>query len=313
VTPGTEEVTMRLVTRADMDGVTCAVLISQFERIERFLFIHPQDITDRNVEIGPEDILANVPYHPACGMWFDHHAHTADGGGPPGGFRGAYRVAPSTARVVYEHYGWEKLLQFEELVRETDRLDSADLSPSDVTDPQGYLRLGFTLDGRTGLGAFEDYALTVFDLLRRATPVKKVLEHPAVQRRWEQIREADATFRQALVDHSRVDGNVVVTDLRGVEPLPVGNRFLVYVLFPEVNVSVRVHWGPGRRFVVAALGHSIFNRTCKADLGELASRYGGGGHRGAASTPLPVELADQRLEAIVAELRGLSAHPAREG
>lgn len=301
--PAAEEVTMRLVTRADMDGVTCAVLISHFERIEQFLFIHPQDVTDRKVEIGPDDILANVPYHPACGLWFDHHAHTAAGGGPPGGFRGAHRVAPSTARVVYEHYGWEKLLPFEELVLETDRLDSADLSPADITEPQGYLRLGFTLDSRTGLGAFEDYALTVFDLLRRATPVEKVLEHPAVQRRWQQIRDGDAAFRQALVDHSRVEGNVVVTDLRGVDPIPVGNRFLVYAVFPVVNASVRVHWGPGRQFVVAALGHSIFNRTCRTDLGELAARYGGGGHRGAASTPLPVDQADRALAEIVGELR----------
>lgn len=293
---------MRLVTRADMDGMTCAVLISQFERIEDFLFIHPQDITDRRVTIGPEDILANVPYHPACGMWFDHHAHTA-GGGPPALFKGAFRVAPSTARVVYDHYGWEKLLPFEELVRETDRMDSADLSPADVTDPQGYVRLGFTLDSRTGLGAFEDYALTVFDLLRRGTPIGKILEHPAVQRRWQQIREGDAAFREALVQHSRLEGNVVVTDLRGVDPLPVGNRFLVYAAFPEANVSVRVHWGPGRRFVVAALGHSIFNRTCQSDLGELAARHGGGGHRRAASTPLPVEQADLKIEEIIAELR----------
>lgn len=293
---------MRLVTRADMDGMTCAVLISQFERIERFLFIHPQDITDRKVEIGPEDILANVPYHPACGMWFDHHAHTA-GGGPPEGFRGAFKVAPSTARVVYDHYGWEQLVQFEDLIRETDRMDSAELSPSEITDPQGYIRLGFTLDSRTGLGAFEDYALTVFDLLRRGTAIEKILGHPAVERRWQQIREGDAAFRQALVDHSRLEGNVIVTDLRDVDPVPVGNRFLVYAVFPDVNVSVRVHWGPGRRFVVAALGHSIFNRTCRTDLGDLAARHGGGGHRRAASTPLPVGDADRALAEIVAELR----------
>ncbi len=294
---------MRVVTRADMDGLTSAVLISQFETVDRFLFIHPQDITDRRVEIGPDDILVNVPYHPSCGMWFDHHAHTAGGLRPPAGFRGAYRVAPSTARVVYDHYGWERLVRFEELVRETDRVDAADLTPSDVTDPRGYVRLGFTLDGRTGLGAFEDYALTVFELLRKGTAVDRILEHPAVKRRWQQIREGDELFRQALLAHSRQEGNVVVTDFRELDHPPVGNRFLVYALFPDANVSLRLHWGPGRRFVVAAMGHSIFNRTCQTDLGELAERNGGGGHRRAASTPLGLDNVEVKIGAIVAELR----------
>jgi hypothetical protein len=295
---------MRMVTRGDMDGLVCAVLISQFVPIESFLLIHPQDITDRKVEIGPDDVLANVPFHPNCGMWFDHHAHSAKAELPPEGFPGAWGRAPSTARLVYEHYGaWEKLLAFEELVRETDRMDSAELSPEEIENPQRFMRLGFTLDARTGLGAFQDYVLTVFDLLRHRQAIEKVLDHPAVRRRWHQIQEGDANFRQALQEHSRVDGNVVITDFRALDPVPVGNRFLIYALFPKVNVSLRLHWGPRRQFVVAALGHSIFDRSCNTDVGELAARYGGGGHRAAASVPLPVAQADELAGRIVEELK----------
>ena len=294
---------MRLVTRGDMDGLTCAVLLSQFEPIDEFLLIHPQDITDKRVEIKPGDILANVPYHPSCAMWFDHHTHTATYQELPKDFKGKWGKAPSTARLVYDYYGWEKLVRFEELVRETDRMDSADLTPEDVTDPKGYIRLGFTLDSRTGLGAFQDYMLTLFDLLRKGTPIDKVLEHSAVKRRWVQIQEGDAEFRKALVEHSREDGNVVVTDFRDIKHVPVGNRFLVYALFPKVNVSVRIHWGPNRSFVVAALGHSIFNRTCPVDVGQLAARFGGGGHRGAASVPLAPDKAEALLGEIIAALK----------
>jgi len=295
---------MRIVTRGDMDGLSCAVIISLHEKVDGFLLIHPQDITDRRVEIRPTDILANVPYHPNCAMWFDHHMHTATYSELPEGFRGVFGEAPSTARLVYEFYGGAaKLPQLEELVRQTDRMDSADLTPGDVTDPRGYILLGFTIDSRTGLGAFEDYMMTLLDLLRRTVPVEEVLAHPAVSRRVQTMRDADREFRKALLDHSRVDGNVVLTDLRDLTRPPVGNRFLVYALFPDVNVSLRVHWGPERKFAVAVLGHSIFNRSCATDVGLMAARFGGGGHRGAASVPLPLGEAEGRIAEIVAELK----------
>ncbi len=295
---------MRIVTRGDMDGLTSAVIISLHEQVDGFLLIHPQDITSRRVKILSTDILVNVPFYPGCALWFDHHPHTATYAQPPKEFKGAFGEAPSAARLVYEYYGGKaKMPELEELVRETDRMDSADLSPADVTDPQGYIRLGFTLDSRTGLGAFEDYMLTLLDLLRHHAPVAEILEHPAVARRWQKIRAADEDFRRALVDFSKVYGNVVVTDLRPLDPPPVGNRFLVYALFPDVNVSVRVHWGPRREFAVAVVGHSIFNRTCATNVGELAARFGGGGHRGAGSIPLMVAEADAKLAEIVAELK----------
>lgn len=293
---------MRLVTRADLDGLACAVLISKNEQIDSIELIHPQDITDGHAEIGPEDVLANVPYHPACAMWFDHHQHTATPAAPPKDFKGVFGEAPSAARLVYEYYGGEEAMpQYAELVRETDRLDSASLAAEDIERPERYILLGFTLDGRTGLGAFRSYFLALVDLLLKGIGIEAILDTPEVQIRREVLEEQDATFRQALQEHSRVVGNVVVTDFRDLERVPVGNRFLVYALFPEVNVSVRLQWGPERRFQVATLGHSVLNRTCNTDVGELAARYGGGGHRGAGSIPL-MDDPDQQVQMILAEL-----------
>jgi hypothetical protein len=293
---------MRLVTRGDLDGLTCAVLLSVNEDITGLSLIHPQDISDGRADIRADDIIANLPYHPNCALWFDHHLHTAT---PhvPAGFKGAFAQAPSAARLVYEYYGGEAAMpQFAELVRETDRLDSANLTPGDVLDPQGYIKLGFTIDGRTGIGHFEDYFLRLVDLLKNETPIDQVLDDPAVRARCMLIESENQHFCTTLREHSRVDGNVVITDFRALDHTPIGNRFLIYALYPEVNVSARIHWGPDRKFPLLILGHSIFRRTCKTNVGELAARYGGGGHRGAGSIPL-IEEPDQQIQMIVGELK----------
>lgn len=295
---------MRVVTRGDMDGLTGSVIVSLNETVDDIELIHPQDVTEDRVEIHEDDVLINVPYHPDCGLWFDHHAHTATYPKPPKKFKGLYRIAPSAAGLVYEYYGGpEAMPDFEELVRQTDRLDSADLRPGDVISPQDYIQLGFTIDGRTGIGQFRDYFLTLFDLLRKATPIDEVLAHPAVAQRCRQITRQQEAFREALETHSRLEGNVIVTDFRPLDEPPVGNRFLVYAVFPSANVSIRLHWGPRRETVVAVVGHSIFDRSCATDVGELAARFGGGGHRGAGSVPIEPENVDRVVEALIDELR----------
>ena len=294
---------MRLVTRGDLDGLTCATLISLNAEVDAVTLIHPQDITENRFDVGPDDILANLPYHPACALWFDHHMHTATPAAPPPDFEGAFGPAPSAARLVYDYYGGEAAMPaYAELVRETDRLDSAELTPQDVIDPRRWIQLGFTIDGRTGLGAFEGYFLLLLDMLVRQRPVEEILAHPEVARRCRVMADSDAEFQEALRVHSRVDGNVILTDFRGLDRVPVGNRFLVYALYPQANVSLRLHWGPNRQYPMLVLGHSIFNRTCRTNVGELAARYGGGGHRGAASIPLMDE-PEQQIRLVLAELK----------
>lgn len=298
---------MRLVTRGDLDGLTSAVIITMKERVDEILLVHPQDITDRKVDIRPDDILVNLPYDPRAAVWYDHHLLTESNQKPPDSFRGRYRIAPSAARLVYEDYLEKEpndpaLLRLASLVDDTDRLDAAQLTPEDVEHPAGHILLGYTIDSRTGLGQFDGYFRKLVDWLK-TMPVDDVLEQPEVRERVQRIHNEQDAFRQLLQRNSFQLTNVVVTDLREVQALPAGNRFLVYSLFPEANVSVRVHWGPSHGTVIAAVGHSIFNRTCKTSVGELMSRYGGGGHRGAGTCVLPLDTAADSIDEILFELQ----------
>jgi hypothetical protein len=295
---------MRLVTRGDLDGLTCAVLITSCEEIEEIVLMHPQDITDQRMAILDDDIMANLPYDKGCGKWFDHHLLTESNQRPPQTFDGRYGLAPSAARMVYEYYlGANPGIQkYERLLAETDRLDSALLNLDDVLDPKDYILLGYTLDPRTGLGAYEDYFLRLVTWLK-AKPLEEILATPEVQERVRRIREQDARFRQVTVERSRQDGNVIFTDLRDVSPMPVGNRFIVYTLFPQANISLRVHWGPSHEHVAAAVGHSIFNRTSRTNVGELMSKYGGGGHRGAGTCLFLAARADALIAEMVATMK----------
>ncbi|HEY8848173.1 MAG TPA: exopolyphosphatase [Thermoanaerobaculia bacterium] len=298
---------MRLVTRGDLDGLTSAVIITLKEPIDEIALIHPQDITDKKVAIRPDDILSNVPYDPRCGLWFDHHLLTDSNEKPPANFKGRYRVAPSAARLVSEYY-MEKnpkdpdLMRLSKLVDETDRLDAAQLTPDDVENPRDYILLGYTIDSRTGLGSFEQYFHKLVKWLQTMS-IREVLEQPEVKERVQRIRNEQEDFRRLLQRNSFQLHNVVITDLREIDRLPAGNRFIIYTLFPETNVSLRVHWGPAHQSVIAAVGHSIFNRTCKTSVGELMSRYGGGGHRGAGTCVLPIDSAAEAIDEILFELQ----------
>jgi nanoRNase/pAp phosphatase (c-di-AMP/oligoRNAs hydrolase) len=292
---------MRLVTRGDMDGLACAVLITEMEEIESIELIHPQDVTDKRFIVRDTDIIANLPYHPECGVWFDHHVLTDSNEKPPPKFKGMYRQAPSTARVILEYYNSPKLNRFEQLVAETDRLDSATLKVDDVLSPQGYILIGYTIDPRTGLGRFEEYFLSLVDAFRNST-IEQILKMPEVQERIERMKNQWEEFKELTLKHSKMYRNVVVTDFRNVERIPVGNRFLIYTLFPDANVSVRIHWGPKKQHVAVVVGHAIFNRTCKVNIGELMSDYGGGGHYGAGSAVLWEESAEQTINEIIERL-----------
>ncbi len=293
---------MRLITRGDLDGLACAVIITHHEKISEFLLVHPQDVSDRKIDVHNDDIIANLPYHPDCGLWFDHHLLTSPNRRPAGAFKGRYEQAPSAALLVWEHFGKDP--RFASLVEETNRLDSAQLTEDDVLRPQDYILLGYTIDSRTGLGAFEVYFRQCVEWVK-TLPIAEVLEQPMVADRVQRLQKEDRNFRQALLESSRLDGNVVFTDFRSEVLLPIGNRFLVYTLFPKANVSVRVHWGPDREFVVVAVAHSIFDRTCKTAVGELMAQYGGGGHRGAGSAPIPTSEADDKIAEIVAALKSV--------
>jgi hypothetical protein len=295
---------MRLVTRGDLDGLTCAVFITSAETIDEIALVHPQDITDRRFTVRGDDILANLPYMEGCAKWFDHHLLTETNQRPPAAFDGRYGLAPSAARMVYEYYmpARPDLKRYERLLAEVDRLDSAQLNIDDVLEPRDYILLGYTLDPRTGLGTFHDYFLDLVSRLK-TMPIAEIMKLPEVEERVQRIREQDARFREITLRKSKLDGNVVFSDFRDQSPSPVGNRFLVYTLYPLANISLRVHRAPSPENVAAAAGHSIFNRTSRTNVGALMARYGGGGHRGAGTCLLPAAQADTKITEMIAAMK----------
>lgn len=293
---------MRLVTRGDLDGATAAVLITTMEKIYSIELIHPQDITDKKFAITGNDILANLPYHPYCAMWFDHHELTESNEKPPENFRGKHAIAPSVSRVIYDYYSSDKLKKYEYLVAETDRFDSAQLTMEDITDPKGVILLGFTIDSRSGIGRFNKYFVDLVTWLK-TIPIEMVLLQPAVMERVKLLRENNSAFLNILKENSRQDGNVVITDLRSLNRAPIGNRFLIYTLFPDTNVSIRIQWGPEKKFLAVTLGHNIFNRTSRSNCGQICSDFGGGGHKGAGACPLKPEKADAQIAEIIQRLK----------
>jgi hypothetical protein len=312
---------MRLVTRADFDGLVCGALITKFEKIDSYLFVEPKFMQDGLVEIRSGDIIANLPYHPNCTLWFDHHITNTtpqyDRPIMPG--KGGFRLAPSAARVVCEYYtelstrqpaagsgalGPKEILSFlgtermKFLLQEADKIDGGKLSKDDVLNPQGYVLISMTTDG-THAGD-EPYWLRVIELLREET-LESMLNDPEVKRRCQRVLDEQDKLRKILLERTTLRGNVIYVDLRGIKEVPEGNRFLIFTLFPQGNIQVKITDDTQRENTTAiSVGYNIFNPTSKVNVGELLQRYGGGGHKVVGSSRVPNDNAEQAIKEIVA-------------
>ncbi|MDR0867911.1 MAG: exopolyphosphatase [Planctomycetota bacterium] len=295
---------MRIVTRGDFDGLSSSVFVSLCEDIREVRFVHPKDAQDGKVSADAEDIVINLPYIQGCGLWFDHHVSEVGHSPKEGAYKGRFEIAPSCARVIYNYYKAKhagKFAHLLDLLEATDRLDSAQLTVEDVTHPQGWILLGLTLDPRSGLGPeFRKYFRWLVEYIKEL-PLEKVINHPEVKRRTDRIRYEQEAFRDLLAAHSSQSGKVIMTDFRELVEKPVGNRFLIYTMYPDANVEMRIFRGFNGS-VVIAVGKSIFNRTCKVNIGEMLRNYGGGGHDGAGTTQVPSEDADHFIKEIADKL-----------
>ena len=306
---------MRLITRSDFDGLVCAVLLHQVESIDSVEFVHPKDVQDGKIAIGSNDILTNLPYQLGVGLWFDHHSSEISRMEDTATYRGRFEIAPSAARVVYSHYvehgQGEKLRQYDKLLESVDKSDSAQLNMEDVIKPRGWMLLSYVMDPRTGLAYHHGYAISNKELMTKMIDLiaqhpddpEAVLADPDVKERIDRYFEQQQEFEKVMREHSTVEGNVILTDLRGLPSVPAGNRFLIYTMFPEANIQVRVFDGRKGEFTVCAVGHSIFNRTSKTDVGKLMDKHGGGGHRGAGTCQFPNALAEEKIRDIVEEIK----------
>jgi len=302
---------MRLITRSDFDGLACAVLLREVEQVDSIEFVHPKDVQDGKVQVGRNDILTNLPYVQGVGLWFDHHSSEIVRNEDTVSFRGRFEVAPSAARVVYTHYGAEKLRKYDSLLEVVDKVDSARLSMDDVTHPKGWMLLSYVMDPRTGLAYHHGYRIPNRELMLKMIDLiaqypddpDAVITDPDIQERLDRYYAQEEAFARIMREHSRVDGNVIVTDLRGLGDPPAGNRFLIYTMYPQANIQLRIFDGRKGEFVVVALGHSIFNRTSRTDVGTLMQHYGGGGHRGAGTCQLPLADAEEKIAEILAQVK----------
>ena len=310
---------MRLVTRADFDGLVCGALVTKFEKIDDYLFVEPKFMQDGLVEIRRGDIITNLPYHPNCTLWFDHHITntTPNFETPIILGRGGFRLAPSAARVVYEYYlelavgaqhaapahaaeieQFLKTPRMQHLLHETDRVDAGKLAQEDVLNPQGYVLISMTTDGRNA--GDQPYWLKVIDLLRD-TSLEETLSDPDIKQRCQRIQDEQEKLRKLLLERTMYKGNVIYCDLRGVREIPDGNRFLVFTLFPKGNIQVKVAHDPQRENTTAiSVGYNIFTPTSNINVGELLKNYGGGGHKVVGSSRVPNDKAEQAIKEILA-------------
>lgn len=294
---------MRLITRADLDGVVCAVFITQMEDIEQVIYAQPQDIEDGTIPVKPGDAIANLSYHHNAGLWFDHHNLAESGVVVHPGLKGKWGGAPSASRLVYEYYNTPRLKKFEAMLAETDRFDAATLSIDDVLHPKGWILLGFTLDPYMGLAAFTGYANAVAAAIRGGSPVEQILDASDVKARVSLYKKDAEEFSSEIRRLSRLDGNTLITDARSEDVLPAGNRFIAFALYPEANIQLAITHHSAKSKVRLRVAKSIFNRTNDVHLGKLMAEFGGGGLEGAAGCLVDWDGADETIGKILERIR----------
>ncbi len=300
---------MRLVTRSDFDGLVCGALLLEAGIIDSWKFAHPKDLQDGLVEVDENDCLANVPFVEGCGLWFDHHSSEHERLALEGKYKGESRITPSCARIIYEYYGGkERFPQFDEMMEAVDKVDSGNLTIDEVMHPTGWILVGFLMDPRTGLGRWRQFTIPNYRLMEvlmeacRTMSTEEILNLSDVKERIEVYWEQAEKFKEMVEKYTRVEGNVIISDLRGVDPIYTGNRFMIYSMYPEQNISAWIVSGRGGQGCSAAVGYSILNRTCEVNVGSLMLKYNGGGHKKVGTCQFSNENMDTELPKMLAEL-----------
>lgn len=300
---------MRLVTRSDFDGLACAALLKEAGIIDCWKFAHPKDLQDGLVELNENDVLANVPYVAGCGIWFDHHSSEFERNQLEGKYVGESRLAPSCARIIYEYYGGkERFPQFDEMMEAVDKVDSGNLTAYEVLNPQGWILIGFIMDPRTGLGRFRDFRISNYQLMEemidwcRTMSTADILAIKDVKDRILVYKEQSERFIEMIHEHTKVKKNAIITDLRGVAPIYAGNRFMIYSLYPQQDISIWIVDGKGGVGCSAAVGHSILKRTSHVNVGKMMLKYGGGGHRAVGTCQFSEDDQDTMLEKLIDDI-----------
>ena len=296
----------RLVTRSDFDGLVCAALLKHLGILDDILFVHPKDVQDGKVDIGPNDVTTNLPYNPNAAISFDHHHSETVRVGEAKPNHVIVPDADSAARVVYDYYGGaEAFPGIEELMEAVDKGDAAQYDLDEILQPDGWALLNFLMDPRTGLGRFREFRISNYQLMMQlidvctAMSIDEILETPDVKERVELYREHAEQAKEQIKRCATVHSNLVVLDLREEEIIHPTNRFMLYALFPETNISIHVLWGLRQQNTVFATGKSILDRSSKTNVGELMLSYGGGGHEAAGTCQVENDDAPRVLQELI--------------
>ncbi|MAY67958.1 MAG: exopolyphosphatase, partial [Rhodospirillaceae bacterium] len=297
----------RLITRSDFDGLACAVLFEEMELIDDILFVHPRQMQYGEVDLTDNDISTNVPFDERVYLAFDHHLSEME---RVGGKRDNHVIdptAPSAARVVYNYFGGEEGFPYVsgELMEAVDQADSAQYEMDDVLNPEGWALLNFIMDPRTGLGRFRGFRIPNYELMMgliedcRNFTIEEILELPDVKERIDLYNEHRPKFEEQLRRCTTMHGKLAVIDMRKETDIYCGNRFLIYALFPECNISMHVVMGKQGQNTVFAVGKSIFDRSSPVNVGELMLRFGGGGHRAAGTCQADNPIAEETMAELI--------------
>lgn len=309
-----EKETRRLVTRSDFDGLACAMMLKELNLVDEIKFVHPKDVQDGKVELSKNDITTNLPYDPRVSIAFDHHESEMDRlkAVETGGKLIIDPKAKSAARVVYDYYGGKESFPLisDDLMAAVDKGDSADFSMDEILNPKGWVLLHYLMDARTGLGRFHQFRISNYALMMQLIDycmehtIDEILELPDVKERVDLYFEQADLFKAQLQRIAKVYDKVVVLDLRNEEVIHAGNRFMIYALYPETEISVHVAWGFQKQNTAVMIGKSIVNKVSTVDIGELCLKYGGGGHKNAGTCQLDNDTVDQQLPEIIRALNG---------
>jgi hypothetical protein len=301
----------RLVTRSDFDGLACAMMLKELKLIDEIKFVHPKDVQDGKIELTKEDITTNLPFDPRVGLAFDHHLSETE------------RLctglcenliidetARSAAAVVYKYYGGAKTFTTisPELMSAVDKGDSADFTVDEILNPTGWVLLHFIMDARTGLGRFHDFRISNYDLMMelidycRFHTADEILALPDVKERVDLYFAQQDEFIAQVKRVHRKEGRILIIDLRKEDVIYAGNRFLVYAMYPDVQISVHIAWGVQKQNTAVMIGKSILNQTSQINIGDVCLAYGGGGHHNAGTCQLENDKVESLLPEIIHRL-----------
>ncbi|QLI82693.1 exopolyphosphatase [Chitinibacter fontanus] len=300
----------RLVTRSDFDGLVCAVLLNELQMIDDILFVHPKDMQDGKIAINDNDITTNLPYVAGAYLAFDHHLSETIRNSAGNSNHIIDPAAPSAARVVYDYYGGKERFAniSDDMMLAVDKADSAEFTREEILNPSGWVLLNYLMDARTGLGRFRSFTISNYQLMMDLIKychnhsIEEILALPDVVERIELYQEHAPLAKEQIKRCSRIYDNLVVLDLREEDTIYATNRFMIYAMYPQCNISIHVMWGVQQRNTVFATGKSIINRTSQTNIGALMLQYGGGGHENAGTCQVANEAVDATLRELMLKI-----------